>query len=49
MGNYDDEPRVNLGVEVNANNISWQHKIIFPQRNFAELLVYGNTSVVERW
>lgn len=48
MGNCDDEPRVNLGVEVNPNNIGWQHKIIFSQRNLAKLLVDWNASIVER-
>lgn len=42
----EGELRVNL-IEVYANKIGWQHKIIFPQWNFTELLVDRDASVVQ--
>lgn len=53
IGNFEelnskDETRVKL-VEVYTNNIWWQHKIIFSQRNFAEHLVDWDASIVKWW
>lgn len=42
----EDERRVNL-IEIYSNNIAWQHKIIFSQWDFAELLIDGNASIVQ--
>lgn len=33
----------------NSNNLAWQHKIIFPHRNSAEMEIDGNAFIVQRW